>query len=183
MVPALLGLARALQKSAACGRDAFRQIVETKGGVATAAMSQPCPMQEKCESGGQGLDLDAESITMLLTTVSGGRLTCLLLCISYTIVTVMTKDKTFSDYFLSLVCCSFLCTSYTYRIKVMDVMNPLYLKALDSLLEQVGNEQLLTMGYPYRFLGIVLQCSLFSLLRDIIVHSSSGKSSTKAPCA
>ena len=61
------------------------------------------------------------------------------------------------------------------RTQVTDVLNPLYLKALDSLLEQIGNERLITMGYPYRFLGIVLQCSLFSLLRDVIVHSSSGE--------
>lgn len=58
--------------------------------------------------------------------------------------------------------------------KAMDVLNPLYLKALDALLEQASSEKLLTMGYPYRFLGVVLQCSLFNLLRDVIMQSSSG---------
>ena len=72
VVPALLGLARALQKSAACRRDAFRQLIEPTVGVATAAADgQPHQSQEKCESSGQELDLDAESIKMLLTTVGG----------------------------------------------------------------------------------------------------------------
>lgn len=67
-------------------------------------------------------------------------------------------------------CCLFLS-------KVMDVLNPLYLKGLDALLEQADSESLKTMGYPYRFLGVVLQCSLFSLLRDVIMQSSTGKCS------
>ena len=65
VVPALLGLARSLQKSAACRKDAFRQLVDSKGGVA----GQPHPLAEKCESTGQELDLDAESISTLLKTV------------------------------------------------------------------------------------------------------------------
>ena len=65
--------------------------------------------------------------------------------------------------------------SFFNRAKVMDVLNPLYLKGLDALLEQANNEKLIMMGYPYRFLGVVLQCSLFSLLRDVIMRSSAGK--------
>ena len=65
---------------------------------------------------------------------------------------------------------SFCCLFF----KVMDVLNPLYLKGLDALLEQANSEKLIMMGYPYRFLGVVLQCSLFSLLRDVIMRSSTG---------
>lgn len=68
VVPSLLGLARALQKSASCRKDAFIQLVTSKGGVATAA-NQPRPLEGKCESSGEELDLDADSISMLLTTV------------------------------------------------------------------------------------------------------------------
>ena len=67
VVPALLGLARALQKSSACRRDAFRHLVESsRGGVAGR---RPHQAEEKCESSGQELDLDTDSINMLLTTV------------------------------------------------------------------------------------------------------------------
>ena len=67
VVPALLGLARALQKSSACRRDAFRHLVESsRGGVAGG---QPHKVEEKCESSGCELDLNADNINMLLTTV------------------------------------------------------------------------------------------------------------------
>lgn len=69
VVPALLGLARALQKSSACRRDAYRHLVESsRGGVAGGRSHEA---EEKCESTGQELDLDADSINMLLTTVGG----------------------------------------------------------------------------------------------------------------
>ena len=67
VVPALLGLARALQKSAACRKDAFRQLVESSRGGVAGGLSHH--VEEKCERSGQELDLDAESINMLLTTV------------------------------------------------------------------------------------------------------------------
>ena len=67
VVPALLGLARALQKSSACRRDAFRHLVESsRGGVSGG---RPHKVEEKCESSGRELDLNADSINMLLTTV------------------------------------------------------------------------------------------------------------------
>ena len=70
VVPCLLGLARALQKSASCRKSAFVQMVKPKEGVATAA-NQPHPPEEaKCESSGEELDLDAKSISTLLTMVS-----------------------------------------------------------------------------------------------------------------
>ena len=81
VVPALLGLARSLQKSAACRKDAFRQLVDSKGGVVTVTC-QPHPLSEKCESTGQELDLDAENITMLLKTVGQGWWTYLYLSLT-----------------------------------------------------------------------------------------------------
>lgn len=70
VVPALLGLARALQKSSACRRDAFRHLVEPpRGGVASGQPHKVEVEEGKCESSGQELDLDADSINMLLTTV------------------------------------------------------------------------------------------------------------------
>ena len=42
-------------------------------------------------------------------------------------------------------------------LKVIDVLNPLYLKGLNALLEQANNEKLIKMGYPIIFSG--LSCS------------------------
>ena len=70
VVPALLGLARALQKSAAARREAFKQLVDSKGGV-SASTCKPHPPEETGEKVDQELDLDGESITLLLKTVSG----------------------------------------------------------------------------------------------------------------
>ena len=69
VVPALLGLARALQKSSACRRDAFRHMVESLRGGVAGGRSHKAAEAGKCESSGQELDLDADSINMLLTTV------------------------------------------------------------------------------------------------------------------
>ena len=70
VLPCLLGLARALQKSASCRKSAFVQMVKPKEGVSTSA-DKPHPLEEdKCESSGEELDLDAESISRLLKTVS-----------------------------------------------------------------------------------------------------------------
>lgn len=79
VVPALLGLARALQKSFACRRDAFRHLVESsRGGVAGRQPHQA--EEEKCDSSGQELDLDADSINMLLTMVGERGTTCTFFC-------------------------------------------------------------------------------------------------------
>ena len=70
VVPALLGLARALQKSASARREAFKQLVESKGGV-TAAACKPHPSEDAGKTRDDEMDLDDESITLLLKTVSG----------------------------------------------------------------------------------------------------------------
>lgn len=99
VVPALLGLARALQKSSSSQKEAFNRLVESKGGVATEA-SKPHPPVEKSESGGLELDLDVETISMLLTTVSvvGGPIVynAMSLCVVIELPTIASQILNFN---------------------------------------------------------------------------------------
>ena len=69
-----------------------------------------------------------------------------------------------------------------FPLQIVDGLNPAHLKLVDAKLEELNpsgdpfdNQPSNLLGYPYQFLGPVLQCSLITLLRDTITCCGHGE--------